>query len=135
MLPARKTIVIVDDDVDTGTALMRALAVFGYHTELFLSAKECLNAVVTGVAACFVIDIHLGEETGIDLSKKLAAMGIKSPIIHMSGDGSDAIRQASLASGSAAFLDKPFGVPDLVCIIEKVTAAHLVDVSACVTSA
>src|SRR6201999_3734870 len=47
MHAARQTIVIVDDDVDTGTALMRALSVFGYHTELFLSPAECLNAIVT----------------------------------------------------------------------------------------
>jgi len=130
MLTARKTIVIVDDDLDTGTALMRALAVFGYHAEHLLSAAECLNAVVTGVAACFVIDIHLGEESGIDLTKRLAALGIKSPVIHMSGGVSDEIRQESVACGSAAFLDKPFAVPELVRVIEKVTATHLVEVSA-----
>ena len=130
MFSARKTIVIVEDDLDTGTALVRALAVFGYHAELFPSATECLNAVVTGVTACFVIDIHLGQESGIDLSRQLKALGIKSPVIHISGGASDAIRQESLASGCAAFLDKPFAVPELVRVIEKVTATHLVEVSA-----
>jgi len=121
MLPARQTIVVVEDDPDTGSALTRALAVFGYHTELFPSAAECLNAVVTGVAACFVIDIHLGEDCGIDLSKKLAALGIRSPVIHMSGSVSETVRHEALASGCAAFLDKPFAVPDLVRVIEMVT--------------
>jgi CheY-like chemotaxis protein len=129
MFPARQTIVVVDDDLDTGVALTRALAVFGYHTELFLSAAECLDAIATRVTDCFVIDIHLGEESGIDLSKKLTALGIKSPVIHMSGGASDTIRQESLATGSAAFLDKPFAVPELVRIIERVMAAHPVNVS------
>jgi CheY-like chemotaxis protein len=47
----------------------------------------------------------------------------------MSGGASDAIRQESLATGSAAFLDKPFAVPELVRIIERVMAAHPVNVS------
>ena len=121
MFAARQTIVVVDDDQDTGIALTRALAVFGYHAELFLSAAECLNAIVTGVTACFVIDVHLGEDCGIELSKQLTALGIKSPIIHMSGGASEAARQESLATGSAAFLDKPFAVPELVRVIERVT--------------
>ena len=121
MHAARQTIVIVDDDVDTGTALMRALSVFGYHTELFLSPAECLNAIVTRVAACFVIDVHLGHDCGIVLSKQLSALGIRSPVIHMSGGLSDAIREDALASGSTALIDKPFAVSELIRIIEKAT--------------
>jgi len=125
MFSARQTIVVVDDDLDTGIALTRALAVFGYHVELFLSAAECLNAVVTGVTSCFVIDIHLGKECGMELSKQLTALGIKSPVIHMSGGVSDAVRQEALA-GCAVFLDKPFAVLELVRVIERVTgrASH-----------
>ena len=119
MHAARQTIVIVDDDVDTGTALMRALSIFGYHTELFLSPAECLNAIVTRVAACFVIDVHLGQDCGIDLSKQLSTLGIRSPVIHMSGGVSDTVREKALASGSIAFLDKPFAVPELVRAIEN----------------
>jgi FixJ family two-component response regulator len=121
MFPRRQTIVIVEDDLNVGVALTRALAAFGYHTELFSSPAECLNAIVTRVAACFVIDIHLGEHSGLDLSRQLTALGIKAPIIHMCGSGTDEVRQESLASGCAAYLEKPFAVPALVRVIEKVT--------------
>jgi len=121
MIPARQTIVIVDDDLNTGTALMRALVVFGYHVQLFSSPAACLNAVVTGVAACFVIDIHLGHQSGIDLSRQISAKGITAPVIHVSGSGMEDVRQEALDSGCAAFLDKPFAVTELVRVIEKVT--------------
>jgi FixJ family two-component response regulator len=121
MLPDRQTIVIVEDDLNVGVALTRALATFGYHTELFSSPAECLNAIVTRVAACFVIDIHLGEHSGIELSQQLSALGIKSPVIHMCGSGTDAIRQEALAVGCAAYLEKPFAIPALVRVIERVT--------------
>jgi FixJ family two-component response regulator len=121
MFPARQTIVIVEDDACVGNVLMRGLALRGYHTELFESPVECLNAVVTRVAACFVIDVHLGRECGIDLSKKLIALGVKAPVIHMSGAATDTIRRRAMESGGVAFLDKPFGIVELVGIIEGVT--------------
>ena len=121
MFPARQTVVIVDDDRDVGVALVHGLTVFGYQTELFESSIECLSAHVTRVAACFVIDVHLNEECGIDLLTQLTAMGIEAPAIHMSGAATDVVCQKSLESGSAAFLKKPFSVQELVRTIEKVT--------------
>lgn len=126
MFPDRQTIVIVDDDPSVGIALMRGLAARGYHAELFESSLDCLNAIVTRVAACFVIDVHLGNESGIDLSKKLAALGLTAPVIHMSGAATEAVRRQALESGSAAFLDKPFGIVELVGIIESVTGRSAV---------
>ena len=119
MFPAQKTIVVVDDDPGVGAALERTLTICGYHTELFASSAECLNAAATTAAACFVIDVHLGNDFGIDLSTQLSAMGIKSPIIHMSGAGTEAVRQEALASGSTAFLDKPFTMEELLGAIER----------------
>ena len=121
MLPTRQTIVIVDDDAHVGCALKRGLATYGYHTEMFGSSADCLNAIVTNVAACFVIDVQLGPECGIELARKLSDKGIKSPVIHMSGANSAAVRRAVSASGSVAFLDKPFHMPKLVRAIETAT--------------
>ncbi|HKQ45546.1 MAG TPA: response regulator [Rhizomicrobium sp.] len=121
MFPARQTIVIVDDDLNIGRSLKRGLATYGYHTEMFGSSAECLNAIVTSVAACFVIDVQLGPECGIELARKLSDRGIKSPVIHMSGANSEAVRRAALASRNRAFLDKPFSISELVRTIEGTT--------------
>ena len=102
MFPARQTIVIVDDDLNIGFAVMRGLATYGYHVEMFGSSAECLNAIVTDVAACFVIDVHLGRDCGIELARKLTAKGIGSPVIHMSGADSEVVHEAALASGSVS---------------------------------
>ena len=121
MFPARQTIVIVDDDLNIGRSLKRGLATYGYHTEMFGLSAECLNAIVTSVAACFVIDVQLGPECGIELARKLSDRGIKSPVIHMSGANSEAVRRAALASRNGAFLDKPFSISELVRTIESTT--------------
>jgi FixJ family two-component response regulator len=121
MFPARQTIVIVDDDPGVGSALKRMLSTHGYHTELFASPAECLNAGVTSAAACFVIDVQLGDHCGMDLSRQLVARGVKSPMIHMSAAATEAVRREALASGSVAFLDKPFVAQELVGSVERAT--------------
>jgi FixJ family two-component response regulator len=121
MISARQTIVIVDDDPGVGSALKRVLSTHGYHAELFASPAECLNAVATSAATCFVIDVQLGDHCGMDLSRRLVARGIKSPMIHMSAAGTEAIRKEALASGSVAFLDKPFMAQELVGSVERAT--------------
>jgi FixJ family two-component response regulator len=121
MIPAPQTIVIVDDDPDVGSAVKRVLSAYGYHAELFASPAECLDAAVTSAATCFVIDVQLGDHCGMDLSRRLVAMGIKSPMIHMSAAGTEAIRKQARASGSVAFLDKPFMPQDLVGSVERAT--------------
>jgi FixJ family two-component response regulator len=121
MFPNKHTIVIVDDDREVGNALKRGLAAQGYKAEVHRSSAECLNADVTRVATCFVIDVHLDNESGIDLSAQLSSIGIKSPVIHMSGSAVEAVRQEALASGCFAFLDKPFAIQDLIKIIDRAT--------------
>jgi len=122
MTPAPQTIVIVDDDPDVGSALKRVLSAYGYRTELFASPAECLKAAVTSAATCFVIDVHLGDHCGMELSRRLVATGIKSPMIHMSAAATDADRREARASGSVAFLDKPFLAQELVGSVERATA-------------
>jgi FixJ family two-component response regulator len=122
MLDDRQTIVIVDDDLKVGLALKRALSTWGYHTELHQSVAECLNAPATREAICLVIDVHLGNDSGIDLVRRLSMMGINKNVIHISGASDDATRREALSSGSIAFLEKPFEIVQLVRIIERATA-------------
>src|SRR5215471_2492077 len=119
MFPGQRTIVIVDDDRDVGDALKRGLIAQGFNAELYGSSVECLNAIGSREAACFVIDVHLDNESGIDLSAQLSSIGIKSPVIHMSGSVDIIVRREAMASGCFAFLDKPFAIKDLVRIIDR----------------
>ena len=122
MFADRQTIVIVDDDLKVGLALKRALSTWGYHPELHQSAAECLNAPATRQAICLVIDVHLGNDSGVDLVRRLSMIGINKNVIHMSGASDDATRREALSSGSIAFLEKPFEILQLVRIIERTTA-------------
>jgi FixJ family two-component response regulator len=81
---------------------------WGYRTELYESAEEFLSAAATSEAACVVIDIHLGDISGMDLAIRLAAMGFKLPIIFITESQDEQHRQQAMDFGFTAFLLKPF---------------------------
>ena len=84
------------------------LSSLGYLTELYASAEEFLRVAATSEAACVVIDIELGDISGVDLAIRLAAMGFKLPIIIVTESEDEQHRQRAMDFGCTAFLIKPF---------------------------
>jgi DNA-binding response OmpR family regulator len=91
----------------------------GYVTEQYSSAEAFLCAATTTGASCLVIDINLGDITGIELGRQLSAMGIKLPIIFVTGSRDDSIRAQALDFGCAAYFHKPLRADELIKAIEK----------------
>jgi FixJ family two-component response regulator len=75
----KKVIVVIDDDFDILHSLELMLSLCGYHTKLFASAEEFLCAAPTVEAACLVVDIQLGEISGLALVRALYAQGCELP--------------------------------------------------------
>jgi FixJ family two-component response regulator len=112
-------IAVVDDDPGVRKALARLLSVFGYRVERFASAREFLRVAATSKAECLIVDIQLGDVSGLTLARQLAAAGFEFPIIFMSGsEGEDALNHAVDLSG-VAFLRKPFAEAALTDALAK----------------
>ena len=61
-----------------------------------------------------VLDIDLGDGSGIDLRHRLTATGNTVPVIYMTGNDSPSVREAALRSGCLAYLTKPFSSRELI---------------------
>jgi CheY-like chemotaxis protein len=114
-----ETIAIVDDDIAVCRAVSHLLEVHGYCTEQYSSAEEFLGAAKTTAASCLVVDINLGDITGVELGRQLSAMGIQLPIIFVTGSQDDSMRAQALDFGCAGYFHKPFGADELIKAIEK----------------
>jgi FixJ family two-component response regulator len=106
-------IVIVDDDPVIRQALAALLSALGYRVQSYASASEFLAVATTTEAACLVLDIQLGDESGIELARQLAARGSTFPIIFMTGSHDERYRRDAMDIGAVAFLLKPFRVEDM----------------------
>jgi FixJ family two-component response regulator len=116
-----KTIVgIVDDDPEIRVAMARLLSASGYGAETFDSAETFLVCASTSKATCLLVDIQMGDISGIDLAHQLAADGFKFPIIFMSGLNDVVIRSQAADADGFAFLRKPFPAEKLIDAINLV---------------
>lgn len=102
-----KCVFVVDDDPSMLIAFGRLLQLHGYHAVLFDSAKSLQDHEDFSQAFCIILDIDLGDVSGIELRSWLANSGITLPIIYMTGNDGPAVRAAALQSGCLAYLTKP----------------------------
>ena len=109
MAAQQAIVAIIDDDPGMRSATASLLSAFGYGTETFGSGEEFLNAAATSAVTCLVVDIKLGNISGLDLVRRLAAAGFKLPVIFMTGCADETIRTQAMQLGCCiAYLKKPF---------------------------
>ncbi len=120
---AAHTIVVVEDDTSMRSAIERVLGTAGFPVRSFATAAELGNDVAAS-AACLILDIHLPDQSGLDLRRQLLREGIHPPVIFITAfDGPDARAQAGQL-GAAGFLSKPFGRRQLLDAIDSAIRLH-----------
>jgi FixJ family two-component response regulator len=115
-------VAVVDDNPGVRQALAGLLSAWGYRTELFASGVEFLEAAARTAADCLVVDIELGEISGLEVGRRLAAAGCRFPIIFITGAVDEAARHQAAAMGCIALLHKPFPGHSLLEAIVKATS-------------
>jgi FixJ family two-component response regulator len=111
-------IAIVDDDPSLLRALHRLVQAKGYTVESFASARDLLDALNRCRPDCLVLDVHLNG-SGFELQERLAADGVKIPIIFITADAGDPTRRRLETSGAAAYLWKPVNGQALLHAIRR----------------
>jgi len=96
-------IAIVDDDDSVRRSLLRVVQLAGYTAEGFASAREFLDWLPQGRAACLLLDVHMSEMSGFDLQDRLAV-----PIIFITAHDDARTQERIAKSGAVGHLRKPY---------------------------
>ena len=112
--PAAPTVFIIDDDADVRASIAGLLKSVGLRSEMFGSAQEFLQRHAPDVPSCLVLDVRLPGMNGLDVQHQLAAAGILTPIIFITGHGDIPMSVKAMKSGAVEFLTKPFKDQDLL---------------------
>ena len=99
---------MVDDDESIRESLPDLIRELGFAARAFSSAEEFLASDSVGQTRCLVLDIAMGGMSGLDLQRELKLRGRSIPIIFITAQKDDTVRQRALDQGAAAFLLKPF---------------------------
>jgi FixJ family two-component response regulator len=119
MTICRKVIAIIDDDPAIRDGLSNLITALGYQAEVYSSGEEFIDVAMKSAARCLLVDIQLGDTTGVELASHLLAMGLTFPVIFMTGSRDDMIRKRAIDFGCVAYLLKPFPANQLVKAISE----------------
>jgi FixJ family two-component response regulator len=116
----RAVVHVVDDDASLRGALESLFESVGLATRAYGAASDFLNASVADKPGCIVIDIRLPDMSGLEFQAQLTQMGVRLPVIMMTGYGDIPMTVRAMKRGAMDFLSKPFRDQDM---LEAVMAA------------
>jgi FixJ family two-component response regulator len=122
-MPNRNLVLVVDDDLGMLQAVERLLRHLGYNSLLFESAAAFEEHSDFEGVICIILDINLGDASGIDLRYRLRDAGITVPVIYITGNDGPSVRAAAEKSGCVTYLTKPFSVQSLIEPLKKASTA------------
>ena len=105
---------IVDDDDPLRQGLASLLQSVGLNARTYSSPQEFLQAGSLVTPGCIVLDIRLPGMSGLDFQEQLAELGIRLPVILMTGHGDIPMTVRAMKAGAVDFLPKPFRDQDMI---------------------
>jgi FixJ family two-component response regulator len=110
---------VVDDDASFRTAIARLLGASGYQVALYGSASELLEKLPGGGPGCILLDVKMSGLNGPQLQERLAEIGLKLPIVFLTGHGDVPTSVRAIKAGAEDFLTKPVPKKELLAAIER----------------
>jgi DNA-binding response OmpR family regulator len=113
-------ILVVEDDVDLGRALLAALKAEGFSGLWVRRLAEVPNPASVG-ADCVLLDLSLPDGLGLQLLQHWRREYLQVPVIVITARSSLEDRLSGFDSGADDFIVKPFAMSELMARIGAVT--------------
>jgi FixJ family two-component response regulator len=99
---------VVDDDESVRESLPDLLRVCGFRAEAFASPEEFLASGLACQTNVLILDIAMPGMTGPDLQRELRRRRQEIPIVYITAEQDETVRQRLLEQGAVECLFKPF---------------------------
>jgi len=107
-MPLAETIVhVVDDDPAIRHSVVFQLETAGYAARHHASAEAFLDTLAEVPVGCVITDVRMPGLNGLELVRRLNALGFKAPIIMMTGHGDIPLAVEAMKAGVVDFIEKP----------------------------
>lgn len=98
---------VVDDDPLVRRSLERLLGSVNLPVRSFGTVRQFREAPGPTGPSCIVLDVRMPGMSGMELQRQLAAEGVTTPIIFISGHGDISMAADAMRGGAIDFLEKP----------------------------
>lgn len=123
------TILVVEDDAPFRAILVRAFESRGFEVKGVASANAAMAAAQADSPEMAVVDLKLGEDSGLDVVRALKAIDPSTAIVVLTGYGSIATALESIRLGALHYLTKPTDPDRILAAFDRGLAAPPADLT------
>jgi two-component system phosphate regulon response regulator PhoB len=118
----KRTIFVVEDDVDIARLVRHQLENAGYNVRVFPTAGNVLAEAQQEPPSLFLLDIMVPEGDGLELCRRIRETSklTSSPVIFLTAKSAEADRVIGLELGADDYITKPFSPRELVARVRAV---------------
>lgn len=114
-----RTVHVIDDDEAVRSSLAFLLDVADLPARTYGSPLEFLDIAPKLESGCIVTDVRMPEMSGLDLVRRLKEIGVKLPVIVITGHGDVPLAVEAMRAGVVDFIEKPFDQDVLLASIRS----------------
>ncbi len=119
----RKRILLIEDHEDSAEMMKLLLDSRGYDVEWVSTAADALRVYAEQrLPDLVLLDLTLPDLDGLELGRRLSAVGNAPPIVVMSAKSARAVELAAEAIAAAGYVRKPFATDKLIASIQEALA-------------
>lgn len=113
------TLLVIDDEPSILHFFRRAFADSAWSLETASAAKEGLEKVAALQPDVVVLDINLGDASGLELYRRIKEIDTRIPVIFITGQGTTATAIEAMQLGAFEYLLKPLELDELTELVGR----------------
>jgi two-component system, OmpR family, response regulator len=113
-------LLLVDDEKRFVDMLAKRLALRGCNCDVCYTGQEALDRIAQQKFLLVLLDLHLPDIYGSEVLARIKNHDSNTPVIILTGHGTEKDRQECLQQGAYDFMHKPLGIDELMAILAKI---------------
>ena len=116
-------LLIVDDEQRYADMLAKRLRLRGCHCEVCYNGQQALDLVTRKNFFLILLDLHLPDIYGIEVLTRIKEISEMTPVIILTGHGTEKDRRICMQQGAYEFWNKPLAIDELMAILARIGEA------------
>src|SRR6266567_1213602 len=119
VLPAKASLLIVDDEAGTLASLSRAFRLAGHDATVCDNASKAVELAKSDHFDMIFSDVVMPGKDGLTFLEELRSLGVTTPVVMMSGQAHIEMAVRATKLGALDFLEKPISTEKLLLTVEN----------------
>lgn len=118
-MPNEALVHVIDDDEAMRGSLAFLLTMSDVAARTYETPAAFLEVAAALTCGCIITDVRMPGMNGLELVRRVREMGVRLPVIVITGHGDVPLAVEAMKAGAAEFLEKPFADEVLLAAVRE----------------